>query len=604
MARRDTPEILKTMDAFEKCTLDTLRPLAKLIDPAAPFKKSDIVPFLTRKMGSEEEVRKLYDSLDNLQTSAIREAVHSPTGMLDTSRFEAKYGQLPVAVGRRGTTKLGAFFPVGWWLPSDLRSLLKGFVPKPESASVKTLDELPESVAEQAPAWQFRDGKRQRRQISLRLRSTAPTAPRELSIMLRLAEAGKLRVSEKTRRPSQATLDAIVPLLVDGDFYPPEERSDYARDSGQDLSIRAYAWPCILQAAGLVSLSGGRLELSKEGRKALTRPPEAVLREAWKKWEGTKLFDEFDRIEVVKGKTGARLSAVAGRRPSVAAALAGCPAVAWIEVDEFFRYLKALGLDFTIAHNEWKLYLVDANYGSFGYDGHHDWELLQGRYILAVLFEYAATLGLIDVAYVPPEDGRADFYDRWGVDDVSSFSRYDGLKFIRINPLGAWCLGIDADFKPETSAAAATWRVLPNLDVVSGDAKPDTGDALFLDRIAERTSEAVWRLDRDRILSRLEEGLKIEEIDAFLERHAQGSLPATVRTLLDDLKKRAGQLRDQGTVRMIECTDPETARMLLLDPKLKKLCEAAGKRGLIFRANVESQVRAQLRKLGYVLLST
>ena len=30
------------------------------------------------------------------------------------------------------------------------------------------------------------------------------------------------------------------------------------------------------------------------------------------------------------------------------------------------------------------------------------WELLQGRFILAMLFEYAATLGLIDVAYIPP----------------------------------------------------------------------------------------------------------------------------------------------------------------------------------------------------------
>ena len=64
----------------------------------------------------------------------------------------------------------------------------------------------------------------------------------------------------------------------------------------------------------------------------------------------------------------------------------------------------------------------------------------------------------------------------------------------------------------------------------------------------------------------------------------QGSLPGTVRALLDDLEKRSGQLRDLGTVRMIECADPETARMLLLDPKLKTLCEPAGKRGIVFRA--------------------
>ena len=44
--------------------------------------------------------------------------------------------------------------------------------------------------------------------------------------------------------------------------------------------------------------------------------------------------------------------------------------------------------------------------------------MLQGRFILAMLFEYAATLGLIDVAYIPPA-GRARRItdDHWGTDD-------------------------------------------------------------------------------------------------------------------------------------------------------------------------------------------
>ncbi|MBV8309095.1 MAG: helicase-associated domain-containing protein [Planctomycetaceae bacterium] len=604
MARRDTPEILTIQETYEKSTLDTLRPLAKLLDPNAPSKKADLVPFLTRKMGSKEQVQELYESLGDLGKSTVREAVHSPMGQLDPSRFAAKYGQLPSRGMRDEPGKLRAFFPVGWWLPSDLRSMLRKFVPEPEVASVKTVGELPEAVAEAGPSWRFRDGKREREQVPLHQRLTSPAAPREFATMLRLVEAGKVRVSDKTRKPSQATVETILPLLSDGDFYQAEERIEYAKDTGQDLTIRAYAWPCILQAAGLVSLVGGRLELSREGRKALTRQLEVTIRDAWKKWDATKLFDEFDRVEQVKGKSSARLSAVADRRRAVACALSKCPPGGWIEVDDFFRFLKALDLDFTLARNEWRLYVSDANYGSFGYDGRHNWELLQGRFILAVLFEYAATLGLIDVAYVAPEDGRDDFYDHWGADDLSSFSRYDGLKYIRLSPLGAWCLGVAAEYQPEASTSGGSWRVLPNLEIVSGDAQPDAADALFLDRIAERTSEAVWRLERDKILVRVEEGLKLDEIAAFLERHAQGPLPGTVRALLDDLEQRSGRLRDLGTIRMIECTDPETARMLLLDPKLKTLCEPSGKRGIVFRANVESQVRSQLRKLGYVLPST
>jgi hypothetical protein len=600
MARQTIPDILTVAEAYEKTRLDTLRPLAKLLDPDAPTRKTDIVPFLIREMANEERVRQIYDALGPLNQSAIQEAVADPLGMLDPDRFQAKYGQLP---GHQ-TSRVHLFFPQGWWIPRDLLSILRKFVPKPADASVKVTAELPDTVPEQGPRWRYRDGKEKPKELTLRSRSTEGTALREFTTILRLVETGKIRVSDKTRRPSQATVEAIAPLLVEGDFYRPEDRSRYAEDPGYDPAIRTFAWPCILQAAGLVSLSGGRLELSRAGKKALGQPPQVGIRDAWSKWVATKLFDEFERVEAIKGKSTARLSAVADRRRAVSDTLAECPTGAWIAVDEFCRFLKASGNDFPLAHVVWKLYIAEHHYGNFGYYGGEVWHLLQGRFILAMLFEYAATLGLIDVAYIPPQLARNDFRDRWGTDDYSCLSRYDGLKFFRLTPLGAWCLGVAEDYQPEETTPRASWRVLPNFEVVSADRRPDPADAMFLDRVAERTSEAVWRLDRDKILARVEEGLKIDEVADFLRAHASDSMPLTVSTFLDDLRKRTEQLRDLGTVRMIECADPETARMLLLDPKLNKLCEAAGKRGLVFRTNVEPQVRAQLRKLGYVLPST
>ena len=41
-----------------------------------------------------------------------------------------------------------------------------------------------------------------------------------------------------------------------------------------------------------------------------------------------------------------------------------------------------------------------------------------------LLFEYAATLGMIDVAYVDPEGARTDFRRLWGVDELRFLSRY------------------------------------------------------------------------------------------------------------------------------------------------------------------------------------
>jgi hypothetical protein len=42
----------------------------------------------------------------------------------------------------------------------------------------------------------------------------------------------------------------------------------------------------------------------------------------------------------------------------------------------------------------WRLSIADPEYGSLGYAGFADCPVLEGRYTLAVLFEYAATLGL------------------------------------------------------------------------------------------------------------------------------------------------------------------------------------------------------------------
>jgi hypothetical protein len=61
----------------------------------------------------------------------------------------------------------------------------------------------------------------------------------------------------------------------------------------------------------------------------------------------------------------------------------------------------------------WKPYIVDPEYGSLGYDGCHDVAVLEGGYLLAVLFEYAATLGLLDVEHTPADGARDDFRHMW-----------------------------------------------------------------------------------------------------------------------------------------------------------------------------------------------
>jgi hypothetical protein len=602
MAKRYRADVFSVSEAFGKVNLETLRPLAKLVSPDAPTRKQDIVPYLTQEMAREDRVHRLYEAFGDLHKAAIREAVAHPEGRLDVEQFKAKYRASPDAGTSKAPTRLSLFFPLGWTLPEDLRTTLQKFVPEPTAALIESDEEIPATVPEQVSAWRIRAGE-QPEHIPLRQRSTAPDALREFTTMLRLVESGKIRVSDKTRKPALATVEAIVPFMVGGDFFQPEDRSQYEEDPGWDLAIRAFAWPCILQAAGLVSKAGGKLGLSPAGRKALAQPAQDGIRAAWNKWISTSLFDEFERVEAIRGKQTARPTAVADRRREVSRVLAGCTSGRWTAIDEFFRFVRAQGARFTLARDAWKLYITELQYGSFGYHGDYTWELLQGRFIMAMLFEYAGTLGLIDVAYIAPQLARNDYHDHWGTDDYECLSRYDGLKYFRLNALGAWCLGLTQHYQPEELITKRTWRVLPNHDVASPELSPDPAEALFLDKIADRTSDRIWRLDREKIMTAVEDGLTIGAISEFLENHSSEPIPRTVHTLLADLRDQAERLRDKGTVRMIECADAETARMLILDAKLKTLCMPAGERNLVFRATDQSAVRARLRKLGYVVPS-
>ncbi|WP_214368697.1 helicase-associated domain-containing protein [Pseudonocardia sp. H11422] len=424
------------------------------------------------------------------------------------------------------------------------------------------------------------------------VRHTEPEALTNVATVLQFCAAGKLRCSERTRRPSAATVRTITESLATGDFYP-------------DDAIAAFAWPLLLQAGGLARLDGPRLGLTPKGRAALSRPAHEVIRGLWERWPRHAPIDEFSRVEEIKGqRASAALSAAGPRRQAVAAALALCPPGEWIGVDELFGRMRRADVSPTIARTErglWKLYLSDPEYGSLGYDGHHDWPILEGRYTLAVLFEYAATLGLLDVEYVAPAHARDDFRHMWGADWIDALSRYDGLLAIRLTALGQYAAGQVSSYTPaEPVAPGRGIEVLANFDVVA-TADVSAADRLVLDAYAARTSDRVWTLSAASLLAAVDAGRMPGELASFLTERARHGLPATVRTLLDDVEARSRQVRDLGMQRIVECADAGVATLVAQDRALRRYCTRIGDRHLMIAPDGDVKVRTALRKLGYAL---
>lgn len=615
------PQTVTTAEAFAALTVPQLKQIAWLVTESPPGRKGELVDLLVRTMRDGGQLRRLHDSLDATGKAAIREAVYADGGVLDTARFVAKYGKQPDLGGLsdyyggwssygekpKPPTVLRLFFPAQMTLAADLIPLLKPFVSKPPPVQLAALDELPETDVPDAESEAAAPDEEDETVQPLRVQPTERAALHDVHAVLRLIDSGKIGVSATTRRPGQAAVQAVAAVLHSGDFYGPDEEGDpyeWASDDRNGLYFKSFAWLLIVQVAGFAELAGSRLQLTPAGRKAAAQPAQAAIRAAWRKWAANATFDEFNRVSEIKGQSGGgkrHLTAVAPRRRVVVEALAGCPAGKWIDVDELFRYMIATGQRFEVTREPWSLYIVDSHYGSLGYEGHNDWDILQGRYILALLFEYAATMGLVDIAYVSPIGARADFRGLWGADDLAYLSRYDGLRFFRITPLGAWCLGQAARYEPAPLAIEPDLKVLPNLDVVVTRRSLAPGDALLLGRFAEQTADSVWRLSPARCIDAVEDGLSLAELGEFLTSHSGAELPQTASVFLRDLEERATQLRDLGAARLVECHDAALAHLIARDRQLREVCLIAGERNVVFRAADEPLVRRRLHDLGYAL---
>ncbi len=425
-----------------------------------------------------------------------------------------------------------------------------------------------------------------------RVRLTEQEAQLNLHTLLQLCAAGKLRCSEKTRRPTFATIRTVVSNLARGDFYLLDP-------------IASFAWPLLIQAGGLAKLEGGRLRLTAKGRAALQKPRAETIRQLWQRWVTHAMIDEFSRVEEIKGQRARNvLSAAKNRRQMVATALACCPPGEWINIDIVFATMRRNDMSPTIGRNEmalWKLYIGDARYGSLGYAGYHEWEILEGRYTLAVLFEYAGTLGLLDLDYIHPTGARDDFRENWGTEELDALSRYDGLQAIRLTALGRYALGLAGTYQPPASDEQARMlKVLPNLDVVAVDTLAPA-DQLLLSSYAEHTADRVWAISASSLLDAIDTGRDIQEFSAFLTQRAEHQLPGALETLINDVTGRAKQLANLGHARVIECADPALATLVARDRTLRALCRPIGDRHIAIPLDHEPKFRKALLKLGYVM---
>src|SRR5450759_2583579 len=262
--------IIPTLElALDSMTADELRKLVALTGQKKPGTKGDMAALIVQHLAGER-LRTVWEGLDELQRAAVAEAVHSPSSRFNAGLFRAKYGRDPnwgppsEHSYDRKPSALCFFFYRKSVLPTDLKARLVQFVPAPPEPAIATLDQLPLTYGRSFDRWneQQRTSETGTEEVPIAVHETERAAQRELLSVLRLVDARKVAVTDKTRRASAATVDAVTAILDGGDYYPHVPVVDRCQDENAG-PIRAFAWPLLIQAGGLAQLAGTRLQLTK-----------------------------------------------------------------------------------------------------------------------------------------------------------------------------------------------------------------------------------------------------------------------------------------------------------------------------------------------------
>ena len=566
-----------------------LKNLADLICFQVPTRKPERIEAIVSTMFGD--LKNIFGQLPSIAQKAVSEAVHTWDGFYNSQMFESKYLASPWSQteGRTWSNSgLIYLFLIRGQIPKDLLEKLRDVAPLPQE------DQINYHVAKGAD-----DDDISSENISHQdsfpkeytVRYTSDAALINLDTILHLVADDKIRVSAKTGCASAATVTKIDGLLCGGDWY----------EEGETDSMQAFAWPLLLQGGGLAKADGTLLKLTPAGRKALKNELANGIKRAWEKWEKSKLFDEFSRVRDIKGQKSSRgrtMTNPTRRRPMINALLADLQPGKWIDVDELGRTMQTKSKYlFEMVNYNWKLYFCDQHYGYFDCDS--SWMILQFRYLLVYLFEYCATLGLVDVVYKDPFGSRSDLDPYWGTDEIPFLTHCDGLQYIRVNALGAFVFGHTSEFEVKKDTHKS--YLYEGLDILfAGKGAISPGEGLYLEKIAERTEVDRWRLSVSSLFAAIKQGESLVEIRQFFARSSDAELSPEIEQLFKDVEQRTTAFVEIGQTSLIECS-LEFRKQVLSHRKLSSLCLPAGEKHLVLLPGKEKKFASALEAIGFIV---
>lgn len=566
----------------------------------------------TRKAQFAAAIEKqLRDNLDGFvnclsdsEKHLLAESAHQGC-LIGPREFEAKFGgPCPMPKAFYGYREEVSLLVAVICLPRDayegepelagaLIGPLQRLLPKPAAPQPHTLPELPKFW----PSEQQHVGGEKIRPVHVH--EGERIAPTELGRVLRLIQGGKLKVAASNHRPTDAATRLMGEALLVPDFSlePPKEDIDEWTQPGGP--VRAHAWGVLVQQCGWARPHGGALKLTPDGQAMLRGFSPEAFRAGVMAFLGDGEFDELHRVNHIRGQSGKARRWFRDpvlRKAALQEAMGALPVGSWLTYEEARRIIAASGEEWDVLKEAaGVLYFSELRYGVI-----YDMGGLNSQFLRALFLESFAVLGLLDVGYVYPHSLWPDLGDSWGIDDMSFCGRYDGLLYVRVNPLGAYALGYADRYEGRVDPGPKLFQLLPNLEIHLATDVLNPADRAGLELMAAPQNERVWVLDAERIFSHVETGGALAELQQFLEANAADGLPDSVRDFLGSLERRIGTYRGAREAVLLEWENEGLARHIADDAAAGAFCYHAGGNRLVVPRDHLAAFRRALKKLGFV----
>lgn len=564
---------------------DQLRNLGRdLLDmPSSITRKLERIEYFESHLLVPGKLKTVWDKLDATSQKAVAAAVHNDGGF-DSNAFVAQHGQLPERpksrYSWRGEPILFDLFIYAGRVPDDMLPLLAQFAPEPERFQLEGSATIPETFTIKYLGWG--GDVRKEEIVPLNSAETERIGWTDLLSYLRLLERSELTFTS-TGMLNARGVQKVLDVLVDGEFADPSTKF---KETTRIFGLAQFVDQCGF---------GWRSGVGNKGREFLqTRDPELLL-EAFEKWSEEGSFDELTRIDAVKKLRSkkTRLTKSAERRSKIIEALSWCPTDVWINIDNFYRAVIIWQFDFAVENPNYESNLA-FGYNDSLYDATDYWRAFKGLSINVVIWEYLATLGAVDIAYLAPDDAHFSLRNHYSDE---AYSRYDGLRYFRINPLGAYLLGQADEYVPSEPEVEGIFRISADKQLTLLHPDEVTPDRqMMIDTLAPD-----GQLTHHHILSAVEQGYDFPIIRDFLTNNHDGALPDAISEWLQSLERNRKAFKVSGHAVYITASNKAHVELMQSDPILQKYCTPIDSKRVVVAQNSVSRVQKRLKELAFLL---